>query len=246
MSKLVDYMKDPNSAEQPDYSKGAFWWEKEDPETGYENPDAETQEDDDEGSEERLDGDPLPPETPYVPTGNPLKVKRTGFYTPDTQPRDTSGRFRQVLARLKVDLGDIGSDRALRKIEEIENLDYAGDYGRATKAAGDLIGIIDRLDTGALNPDAIRNVRESSRELGRVVANLPFAFGEDAEKIRFSDVPPALRDLIKDMITKVEAKIGKEDAAIATKDIKSFMSGGDFYSQSDISSQMAKLLRLLT
>lgn len=175
-----------------------------------------------------------------------LKVKRKGKYTADTQPRDTAGRFRTVLARLKVDLGNVGSDRALDKIEEIENLDYAGDYGKAVKAADDLIGIVDRLDDGALNPEAIGGIREGSRELGRVISNLPFAFGEQAQKLRFSDLPPALRGLIEDMITRVEAKIGKEDADIATKDLRSMMSGQKLYSQSDISSQMAKMLRLLT
>jgi hypothetical protein len=169
-----------------------------------------------------------------------------GKLTADTQPRDAAGRFRTVLARLKIDLGAVGSDRALEKITEVENLDFTGNYGEAARAAGDLIDIIDRLDTKALNPDSISNVRESSRALGETIANLPFAFGEDAKKIRFSDVPPALRDLIEDMITRVEAKIGPEDAAIATKELKSFMSGQEFYSQSDISSQMAKLLRLLT
>jgi hypothetical protein len=169
-----------------------------------------------------------------------------GKLTADTQPRDAAGRFRTVLARLKIDLGAVGSDRALEKITEVENLDFTGNYGEAARAAGDLIDIIDRLDTKALNPDSISNVRESSRALGETIANLPFAFGEDSKKIRFSDVPPALRDLIEDMITRVEAKIGPEDAAIATKELKSFMSGQEFYSQSDISSQMAKLLRLLT
>jgi hypothetical protein len=48
------------------------------------------------------------------------------------------------------------------------------------------------------------------------------------------------------MIEKVENKIGVEDASKATADLKSFMSGGDVYSQSEISSQMNKLLRLLT
>jgi hypothetical protein len=64
--------------------------------------------------------------------------------------------------------------------------------------------------------------------------------------MRYSDVPPALQDLMEDMITRVEAKIGKEDADIATRDLKTFMSGSDLYSQSEISSQMSKLLRLLT
>ena len=167
-------------------------------------------------------------------------------YTPETQPRDASGKFRQVLARIKQDLGTSGLDRVLDKIEEAENFDSTGDYAGAAKAAADLLGIIDRLDTGALNAEALENVRISAGELGKVIANLPFAFGEEAEKIRFSDVPPALRDLMEDMITRVEAKIGQEDADIATKDLKKFISGSELYNQSEISSQMAKLLRLLT
>lgn len=167
-------------------------------------------------------------------------------YTPKTQPRDATGKFRQVLARLKLDLGDAGSDAALKKIEEVNNLDNAGNYAEAAKAAGDLLDIVDRLDTGALNAEAIGNVRNSAGELGKVIANLPFAFGAEAQKIRFSDVPPALQDLMKKMISRVENKIGQKDADIATQGMKDFMSGQEVYNQSEISSQMSKLLRLLT
>lgn len=167
-------------------------------------------------------------------------------FTPETQPRDASGKFRQVLARIKTDLGTSGLDRVLDKIEEAENFDNAGNYAGAAKAAADLLEIIDRLDAGALNAEALENVRLSAGELGKVIANLPFAFGEEAQKIRFSDVPPALKDLMEDMITRVEDKIGKEDADIATEGLRRFISGGDYYNQSEISSEMAKLLRLLT
>jgi hypothetical protein len=167
-------------------------------------------------------------------------------YTPKTQPRDTAGKFRQVLARIKMDAGEAGLDRVLDKVQEAENLDNTGDYAGSAKAAGDLIGIIDRLDTKALNPEALENIKSSSAELGKVIANLPFAFGEEAQKIRFSDIPPALRNLIEDMIERVEAKIGQEDADIATEGLKKFMSGSDLYNQSEISSEMSKLLRLLT
>jgi len=51
---------------------------------------------------------------------------------------------------------------------------------------------------------------------------------------------------MEEMIDRVEAKIGDEDADIATADLKRFMSGGDYFNQSEISSEMAKLLRLLT
>ena len=167
-------------------------------------------------------------------------------YTAETQPRDVTGKFRTVLARIKQDLGTSGLQNVLDKVEEAENFDSTGDYAGAAKAATDLLGIIDRLDTGALNAESLENVRNSAGELGKVIANLPFAFGEEAQKIRFSDVPPALRDLMEDMITKVEAKIGKEDADVATQELKQFISGSELYNQSEISSQMAKLLRLLT
>jgi hypothetical protein len=167
-------------------------------------------------------------------------------YTPETQPRDAAGKFRQVLARIKQDSGVSGLERVLQKVQEAENFDSTGDYAGAAKAATDLIGIVDRLDSGALNADAIENVRNSAGELGKVIANLPFNFENQSAKMRYSDVPPALKDLMEDMITRVEAKIGKEDADIATRDLKTFMSGSDLYSQSEISSQMSKLLRLLT
>jgi hypothetical protein len=167
-------------------------------------------------------------------------------YTAETQPRDATGKFRTVLARIKQDLGTSGLQNVLDKVKEAENFDSTGDYAGAAKAATDLIGIIDRLDSGALNAESLENVRNSAGELGKVIANLPFAFGEEAQKIRFSDVPPALRDLMEDMITKVEAKIGKEDADVATAELKKFISGSELYNQSEISSQMAKLLRLLT
>jgi hypothetical protein len=168
-------------------------------------------------------------------------------FTPQTQPRDAQGKFRTVLARLKNNLGVAGLQKVMEKVEEAENLSFAGNYAEAAKSAADLLDIIDRLDTRALNPESIENVRDSSRELGETIANLPFAFGQQTEKIRFSDVPPALQDLMKDMISRVEDKLGDpKEADEATADLRSFMSGGDYYSQADISSQMSKLLRLLT
>jgi hypothetical protein len=175
-----------------------------------------------------------------------VEVKDQGKYTPETQPRDEKGKFRQVLARIKQNLGDAGSEEAIKKIEEVENLDDAGNYMDAARAAGDLISIVDRLDTGALDSTSLENVRSSARALGEVIANLPLPFGSDTEKVRYSDLPPALKGLIDDMISRVEDKIGKKDADEATVDLKSFMSGGDYYSQAEISSQMSKLLRLLT
>jgi hypothetical protein len=167
-------------------------------------------------------------------------------YTADTQPRDARGRFRQVLARIKEDLGTSGNQDALAKIAQVENLDFAGNYTGAVQASGDLLNIIDRLDSGALNSTSLENVRSSAAELGRVISNLPFAFGDDNAKIRYSDVPPALRNLMDAMIKRVEAKIGKKDSAKATKTLQEFKSGSLYMNQAQISSEMSTLLRLLT
>ena len=51
---------------------------------------------------------------------------------------------------------------------------------------------------------------------------------------------------MRDMIARVEDKIGDKDAAEATQGLKTFMSGGDYFNQGEISGQMSKLLRLLT
>jgi hypothetical protein len=175
-----------------------------------------------------------------------LSVDDAKYISGKNQPRDAKGKFRQVLARLKQDLGESGLQSAMEKIEEAENLDSAGNYVQAARSATDLIGIIDRIDSGALNPGALENIRSGARELGKTIANLPLPFGADAEKVRFSDLPPALRELVKDMISRVEERIGQEDADEATESLRDFMAGADIYNQSEISSQLAKMLRLLT
>ena len=180
--------------------------------------------------------------------GKALAVESTdgAKYTPETQPRDKKGKFRMVLARLKQDLGAAGNDQVLDKIKETERFDTAGNYLEAARSAGDLLSIVDRLDTGALDSKSIENIRSSTRELGKVIANLPLPFGSETEKVSYSDLPPAMRGLINDMVKRVEDKIGKKDADQATVALKSFMSGGDLFSQSEVSAEMSKLLRLLT
>jgi DNA-binding ferritin-like protein len=169
-----------------------------------------------------------------------------GRYTAKTQPRDAQGKFRLVLARLKKDSGVASLDALAQRIGEVENLDNVGDYSRAAAGARDVIDTVNRIDTGALDSTALTNVRTGATALAEAISNLPLPFHDQSVKLRFSDIPPALAKLMEDMIEKVENKIGVEDDSKATADLKSFMSGGDVYSQSEISSQMNKLLRLLT
>ena len=181
-----------------------------------------------------------------APTVDRDEDGRPKYVSGVNQPRDAKGKYRTVLARLKQDLGVAGLSRALKKAEQAENLDFAGDYANSVGASTELLGMIDRLDSGALNARALENVRLTAAELGKTIANLPLPFGKEASKLKFSDLPTGLKDLIEQMITRVEAKIGKEDADIATQSLRSYMSGADVYSQGEVQSEMSKLLRLLT
>ena len=171
---------------------------------------------------------------------------RKKFVPGKTQPRDAQGKFRVVLARLKYDLGTSGNQGVIDKIEEAENFDSAGDYAGAVAASSELIEKIDRLDSGALNAKSVGNVRETTADLGKVIANLPLPFENQAQKVRYSDLPPALQRLTKSLIDRVEQKIGKEDADEATAELRGFMSGSDVYSQAEVSAQLNRMLRLLT
>ena len=186
--------------------------------------------------------DGVPQNAPTVESGSRAK----GVYTPQTQPRDEAGKFRKVLARLKQDLGVAGLSDIVEDARTIDKLHELGDYAEAAGASVKLLDIVDRLDAGALNKISLENVRSSAAELGKVISNLPLGFNNQNEKVRYSDLPPALRDLMDSMVERVEAKIGKKDADIATKALMSFKSGSDVFSQGEISAEMSKLLRLLT
>lgn len=189
--------------------------------------------------------EPIEPVDENVPTVE-SGLKDDGKYTPKTQPRDEQGKFRQVLARLKQDLGTSGLQSIVEDAKTVEKLHEIGDYANSANAAVKLLDIIDRLDSGALNKVSLENVRSSASELGKVISNLPLGFNNQAEKIRYSDLPPALKNLMDSMMERVEKKIGKKDADVATADLKSFKSGSEVYSQGEISAQMSKMLRLLT
>ena len=190
------------------------------------------------------DNVPIPSEGDKEIIGNP---EEEGFkFTPGiNQPRDYAGRFQDVLARLKLDLGTSGLQNVVDKVSDVEKVYKTGSYSEAAQAAGELVALLDRIDSGALG-SSLESVREASAELGRVIGNLPLPFENQNAKLRFSDLPPALKNLMKNMVDRVSEKLGEKEGMEATSDIAEFMRGGDLFSQGDISSTMARMLRLLT
>lgn len=164
----------------------------------------------------------------------------------ENQPRDYRGRFRQVLARLKFDLGGKQLEEIVARIKDAENADDAGDYAKSAKAATDVVQLVDDIKDGVLDPQDIKNVRSGARELGRVLAYLPLPQGDPNAKVRFSDLPPATQQLVDGMIDRVKEKLGSEEATAAIAILESFKSGVRGMTSDDLSAELNKLLRLLT
>lgn len=184
-----------------------------------------------------------------TPSSKPGSAEKEGDtrpkFSPRTQPRDEDGKFRLILARLKDNIGVSGNQNAMDKIKNVENLDSAGDYKAASESAADLVNTLNRIDTRALDPKSITTLRQSNTQLAKAVANLPLPFKDQSQKVRFSDLPPVLREMMQSLVTRVEEKYGSKKSAEKTKNIKTFMSGGDFFSQSDVSTELNRMLHML-
>ena len=167
-------------------------------------------------------------------------------YTFETQPRDSKGKFRKVLAVLKDNLGAAGLEGEFELAKKVEMLNQAGHYVAASRAATQLLDTVQRMRTGALNNDSLENIKLAATQLGTAVANSPLPFGHDTKKMRFSDLPVPLQKLTQDMMERVEKRIGKKEAEEANKELSSYLSGGRLMTQSDISTELSKMLRLLT
>jgi predicted DNA binding CopG/RHH family protein len=166
-------------------------------------------------------------------------------YTFKTQPRDSKGKFRQVLAVLRDNLGKAGLTEEAKQAERVQELRDAGQYDASDKAAAELLDTVQRISTGALSNN-LESVKLAAMQLGTAVSNAPLPFGVDTKRMRFSDLPAPLQKLTADMMDRVEKRIGKKESDQATKDLRSYISGSDLYSQSEVSAQLSKMLRLLT
>lgn len=165
-------------------------------------------------------------------------------YTPETQPRNSDGKFRLILARLRDNVGVNGNQEILDKLKKATDV-HVGDYKAASLAYGDLFNTLNKIESGAKDPGTRTTLRGASMDLAKAVANLPLPFDDQSQKVRFSDLPPVLREMFNQLVGDVKQEY-KDKSGEKLTDVTSFMSGGDFYSQSNVSSQLNHLLHLLT
>lgn len=190
--------------------------------------------------------DATPASEPPMPGKAPaVESPEAGKFTPATQPRENDGTFRDVLARLKENLGPDSSVKTVEQIKEAEKLSDAGNYAQALHSAQGVVDTLNRENAGTLDPTTADSIRGIDTDLSRLVANLPFPTGNQTETMSYSEIPPVLQNLVESLIARADTKDGAKITAKDTADLQSFMHGGMTFTQPQLSSQLNKLLTLL-
>ena len=168
------------------------------------------------------------------------------WFKPENHPRDEYGRFRKVLFRLKKDLENkTGTKAAIDKIEQAEQYEQSGDDDKAREAAEDVIKLVDDIADRTTSEDDQEMLRVGAKELGQVMARLPLPQGQVATKMKFSELPLELRDLIEDIVDRAAAKLSKDQFDASAGELRKYMSGGDYKDSDEIQADLNRILRLL-
>jgi hypothetical protein len=173
-----------------------------------------------------------------------LKYRRP--FEESRHPRDEHGRFRKVLFRLKKDLEQkTGTKEAIEKIEEAEDAEERGDDAGAQAAAEEVIKLVDDLADGTMDADDQEMLRLGGASLGEVLARLPLPQGQVASKMKFTDLPLELRDLVEDLVDRAAAKLDAEKFQEVAGPLKTYMAGGDYMDTDEVQSHLNRILRFL-
>lgn len=171
--------------------------------------------------------------------------RNAGKYTPQTQPRDPDGKFRKILARLKLNLGDKSTEQLAKKIESTEAAQVAGDYGLMHQHSNELLDMLDAVDSGSLPKGVARNLRKGASDLGKVLAYLPLPQGQSGAKVRFSDLPPASADMVRDMVRRVKDRLEPDVAEKYIAALEQYMAGARTMNSDEMAQHLNKILRVL-
>jgi hypothetical protein len=171
------------------------------------------------------------------PNGEPWDPKR--------HPRDDKGKFRTAIARIKKAANDAGKESIEKAADRVAAAEARGDLDEVQQSTERLLKQVDDGIDDIEDIDTAKELRRGYTSLSTAVASMPIAMGDVNQKFRFTDLPPQLQGLIKDLLKRVEAALDNETAEKASHNVKEFISGVDVLSQPDISAELSRMLRYL-
>lgn len=166
-------------------------------------------------------------------------------WNPKNHPRGEGGKFRTAVARIRKAAVKSGQEEIVRAADKAAQAEARGNVEEAQDAAREVMKQVDDSADEIASPDTVKELRHGYRNLGEAVANLPITMGDINEKFRFTDLPPDLQSLIRDLMKRVKKNLEPEAAAKALSGVQDFISGVEVLSQPDISAELSRMLRYL-
>ena len=156
------------------------------------------------------------------------------------------GKFRDVLARLRDDLGEeAGTAEAVTALDEAAEAEGVGDLAAAKAAAEHAVELVDDVASHTVQPELRANFQQAGKNLGAAISNLGLPQGDDAAKFRYSDLPEVLQNLIQDLMSRLKATASPEVYRDNAGDLETYISGIDLMTLDDIHSNLAGILAIL-
>lgn len=175
-----------------------------------------------------------------------LRYRRPRNFQESNHPRDEHGRFRKVLFKLKDDLEHkTGTKEAIKDAEEAIKADEEGDTEKAKEAADRLITELDKIADNTVDLDDKEDLKRNGAALAEVIARLPVSQGDPDAKMRYTDLPVEVRDLVDDLLDRLAAAVTQEVYDEVAGPLRTYMSGADYMHMDEIQSHLNKIMRFL-
>jgi hypothetical protein len=173
-----------------------------------------------------------------------LRFRKREFQE-EMHPRDDHGKFRHTVARLKDDLQkQAGTKAAVDALTRAEEADDAGDPVEAQRAVDEALDIVDKVAAETISPDTYSTLRHGYEALSEALFEI--TRGQDAdEKLRYTDLPLPLRDLIEDLTDRLSSEAKAETYEELAGPLNTFKSGGDYMSMNEIRKHLSGIFRTL-
>ena len=115
-----------------------------------------------------------------------------------------------------------------------------GDDKGAKEAADRLLVELDKIAENTADLAGSGRSKRNGAALAEVIARLPMPQGNADVKMRFTDLPMQLRDLVEDLMGRLAAAVDQDTYDEVAGPMKTYISGADYMHSDEIQSHLAQ------
>jgi hypothetical protein len=168
-------------------------------------------------------------------------------------PRDDSGKFRDVLARIKTGLigqSGEGVDQVNDEVDAAARANMQGNDAETERHLKAILDTVDKVGADIKEPNIAKTLRQGFEQLGRFVGKLGVATQAgsdtfDPEKLRYTDLDGAVHNLIDDLLQRLKSRVSAAAYQKAVGELPGFMAGGDVWTATELMTALSRILRFL-